>query len=147
MVQLILFVKKIGVIAERTHLLQPTWWANLSSRGGVFRPSIWPIPAGRRGGGVCSLGGRGTGGWRSLGGGGRLPGLVQSGWVLSNVSYSQSDYMHTGTCLLKTVLCITVEIQTIGLHMYLSPNTVLWCTMKLQSVTNNWITHVRVHFS
>lgn len=107
------FVRKkllVSFIAEWTHLLQPTWSTNLSSRGGVFRPSIRPIPARRRGGGVCSLGGRGAGGGGSLGGRGRLPGLVRSRRVLSNVSYCQVDY--TCTFLLKIVLCFTGEIQT-----------------------------------
>lgn len=130
------FVRKkllVSFIAEWTHLLQPTWSTNLSSRGGVFRPSIRPIPAGRRGGGVGSVGGGRTWGGESLGWGGRLPGLVRSGRILSNVSYIQVDY--ACTFLLETVLCFTGEIlKTIGLRMY---NTVLWFTMKLQSVTNN----------
>lgn len=49
------------------------------------------------------------------------------------------------TFLLKTVLCFAVEIQRIGLQMYPSPNTELWFTMKLLSVTSNWIR--LVHFS
>lgn len=120
------FVRKkllVSFIAEWTHLLQPTWSTNLSSRGGVFRPSIRPIPAGRRGGGVGSVGGGRTWGGGSLGWGGRLPGLVRSGRILSNVSYSQVDY--PCTFLLKTVLRFIGEIKTIGLHMY---NKVLWFT-------------------